>query len=77
MATAAKSIKSEELKQVFTQIKRRFSRKSKYVFLDNLKLHHAQHIKAFARSLNLHLIFNASYSSEYNPIERLWAFAKR
>lgn len=27
--------------------------------------------------LRQHLIFNASYSSELNPIERLWALAKR
>ena len=59
------------------QIKRRFSRKTKYVFLDNLRLHHTQQIKAFAHSHNVRLVFNASYSSEYNPIERLWALSKR
>lgn len=26
---------------------------------------------------NIEVIFNAPYSSEYNPIERLWAYSKR
>ena len=47
-----------------------------FIFLDNLRLHHMKAVKAEARRRNQEFIFNASYSSEFNPIERLWALAK-
>ena len=30
-----------------------------------------------AKTLGIELVFNGTYSSEYNPIERLWAWAKK
>lgn len=47
------------------------------VFLDNLRLHHSRDFVEYAKQIRMDLIFNASYSSEVNPIERLWAFSKR
>ena len=35
-----------------------------------------KNIKAEARRRNQELVFNACYSSEFNPVERLWALAK-
>jgi transposase len=34
-------------------------------------------VQKCARRNHQELIFNAAYSSKYNPIERLWAIAKR
>ena len=48
-----------------------------YVFLDNLRIHNTLIIASKAQANNQVLIFNASYSSQLNPIERLCAVAKR
>ncbi|MFN9898890.1 MAG: transposase [bacterium] len=48
-----------------------------FVFLDNLVLHHTVLVREKAKSNLQELVFNASYSSPLNPIERLWALAKR
>ena len=40
-------------------------------------MHHTHIVKDNAFKNNQVLIFNASYSSHLNPIERLWAVAKR
>ena len=47
------------------------------MWLDNLKVHHSNEIKRWAEREGLRLVFNAPYSCEYNPIETLWAFAKK
>lgn len=56
-------------------------RKSKlepiHLFLDNLRVHHSLRVKEFCAKNRINLVFNASYSSEYNPIERLWALSKK
>ena len=54
----------------------RNSRKT-YVFLDNLSFHHSRVVLERARKNKQEFIFNAAYSIVYNPIERLWAIAKR
>ena len=51
--------------------------KVSYLFIDNLPMHHMHVIKNKARDLGLGLIYNGTYSSEFNPIEILWAHAKR
>ena len=47
-----------------------------YVFVDNLRMHHSAVVKETAAQLNCELIYNAPYSSEFNPIERFWAYSK-
>jgi transposase len=44
--------------------------------LDNLRLHHSKVVIERCRKYNIEIIFNAPYSSEYNPVERLWCYAK-
>ncbi len=46
-------------------------------FLDNLQVQHTHIVWDNAFKNNQVLIFNASYSSHFNPIESLWAVAKR
>ena len=48
-----------------------------YLFVDNLRMHYTKDVVNHARNLNMQLIYNAPYSSEFNPIERLWCYAKR
>ena len=46
------------------------------MLIDNLSLHHSYVVKDWAAEAGLRLLYNAPYSSPYNPIEWLWAFAK-
>ena len=55
----------------------RSSSKRIFIFLDNLRVHYSLRVREFCNQNNIELIFNAAYSSEYNPVERLWALAKR
>lgn len=48
-----------------------------YIFLDNLRVHYSLRVREYCRENKIELVFNAAYSSEYNPIERLWALSKR
>ena len=47
------------------------------MFMDNLRLHHMKIVKEYAVSHCIALRYNAAYSPEFNPIEGLWAYAKR
>jgi transposase len=48
------------------------------MFLDNLRLHHNKDLAAYAKSKDIHFLYNASYSPVYNgAVESLWALAKR
>jgi len=40
-------------------------------------MHYNKEFKALVKSHGHELIYNASYQSPLNPIERLWAIAKR
>lgn len=72
-----KSIGVEELLKLSGLIREKYGRKRVNIFLDNLPLHHTKRFKSECFANNQHLIFNASYSSELNPIERLWALSKK
>ncbi len=48
-----------------------------YVFLYNLRIHHTLIIASKAQANNQVLSYNASYSSQLSPVERLWELAKR
>ena len=63
----------EFLKQVARKCKYRKS----YMLVDNLRVHRTDRVVAQAKRSKVELIFNGTYSSEYNPIERLWAWAKQ
>jgi len=45
--------------------------------LDNLNLHRGDIVSKKAYRLNIEIVFNATYSSNYNPVERLWLFSKK
>ena len=46
------------------------------LMVDNLAIHHNREVKLLADWYNIELCFNGTYSSEFMPIERLWAWAK-
>lgn len=71
------SIRLDDLLQFLIQIKAHYGRRKVVLFLDNLKLHYNHDFVRQANQYKYRLIYNASYSSHLNPIERLWALAKR
>ena len=40
-------------------------------------MHYMKVVKNYAEENDINLCFNAVYASPYNPVERLWLFAKR
>jgi len=71
------SIQLDDLKKMANKIKSKYKRRRVVMFLDNLPLHHTKAFKEHTSAYKQQLVFNAGYSSELNPIERLWALAKR
>jgi transposase len=71
------SIKTTDFVDFLRSLRTRMKRQKTYIFLDNLQVHHTHIVRDNAFKNNQVLIFNASYSSHLNPIERLWAVAKR
>ena len=46
------------------------------MLVDNLGVHRTERVKAKAKECRVEMVFNVSYSSTFNPIERLWAWSK-
>ena len=46
------------------------------VFMDRLNVHRSAKIRELAHQLGIKLVFNASYSPDLNPIERVFALTK-
>lgn len=59
------------------RLKEHIGRKKAVLLLDNLGVHRTKASTKLAKTLGIELVFNGTYSSEYNPIERLWAWAKK
>ena len=66
------SICKSDFVDFLRNLKSRMRGEKTYVFLDNLRIQHTLIIASKAQANNQVLIFNASYSSQLNSIERLW-----
>ena len=54
-----------------------YTKRHKYIMMvDNLLVHRTDDVKNKSKAIKCELVFNGTYSSEYNPIERLWAWSK-
>ena len=75
---APKAIDSEGFKNFITTVRNHKPNGERiYLVIDNLPMHHMKTIRAHAEERNVELVFNAPYSSPYNPIEVLWGYSKR
>ena len=72
-----KSIKIGSFIEFLIKLGRRMNKQKTYILMDNLQAHHNPAVTNKAREYNQVLLYNATYSSHLNPIERLWALAKR
>ena len=46
------------------------------VVMDNMRTHHAKEVKKVIEELKINVIFLPPYSSDYNPIEKMWSKIK-
>jgi putative transposase len=52
-------------------------KRTRYLLIDNAKIHHYGELKKFVNSKNnIEIIYNVPYMPEYNPIERVFSEAK-
>ena len=58
------------------RLKEHTGRKKAVLLLDNLGVHRTNAVKNLAAKFDIELVFNGTYSSNFMPIERLWAWAK-
>lgn len=67
-------------KFAFVDFLKEVSKHTKYrkcsMLVDNLGVHYTDLVKQEAKERKIELIYNGTYSSEFNPIERLWAWSK-
>ena len=47
------------------------------IFMDNATIHHHQMVLRTAQRFKVHVLFNAEYSPQLNPIELLFTLLKR
>ena len=71
------SIKQGNFVEFLIKLGRRMNKQRTHVVLDNLNAHYGPAVTEKAKFYNLVLHYNPTYSSHLNPIERLWALAKR
>lgn len=76
-ATKDFSIKKPNIVEFLDDLSLITHQDEQYIFWDNLKAHHSKEVRETAERNNQILLFNGSYSSKFNPIESLWAYAKR
>ena len=70
------SIDTESFCKFLEHLKDHLGRRKAVLLLDNLSVHRTLRTRELARELGIELVYNGTYSSEYMPIERLWAWAK-
>ena len=74
--TRERSIDSTTFMEFLHLLKDHLGRRRGVLFLDNLRVHRTKAVQKLAPKLGIELVFNGTYSSNFMPIERLWAWAK-
>jgi len=75
--TRPRSIRTDDFNEFMHEFKEKIGSVKSIVFLDNLNFHRSKKVVSYCKEVEINLIYNGTYSSEYMPIERLWSFAKR
>jgi len=72
-----KFISRDDFKVFLRKLRDHFEGRYTHIVLDNLNMHKNKEVRALARRYRQELVFNAIYSSEFNPIEFAWGWAKK
>ena len=71
-----RSIDSRDFMDFLHRLKDHIGRRRAVLLLDNLGVHRTKAVQKLAPKLDIELLFNGAYSSNFMPIERLWSWAK-
>lgn len=71
------SIDTKAFMQFLWRLKEHIGRKRAVLVCDNLQVHRTHDSTRLARMLGIEIVYNGTYSSEFMPIERMWAWAKQ
>ena len=74
--TRERSIDSSAFMEFLHRLKDHIGRRRAILLLDNLIVHRTKPVQKLAAKLGIELVYNGTYSSNFMPIERLWAWAK-
>ena len=70
------SINAYSFAEFLGKVGKYLKRRKAKMLVDNLGVHHTYIAKSAAKKAGVQLVYNGIYSSEFNPIERLWAWSK-
>lgn len=71
-----KSIDTDKFLEYLAELRHNTPTGTLYIFLDNLPIHWTIRVRNYCGENNIQLLFNGIMSSEFNPVERLWAYSK-
>ena len=75
-ATVDKGLKTDNFLKFIKKI-HRSDKENKYTYLmDNASIHRTKKFMKYVRENKLHILYNVSYHSETNPIERVFSVLK-
>ena len=70
------SVDQEDFRDYLATLIRSNAGKKLAVFLDNLAVHHTDLVTDFCKEKDVRLIFNVTYSPDFNPIEQVFSVVK-
>ena len=74
---AMTSIKKENFDLFLAKLHRIYRGEPVSIYLDNLNMHYNEEVVEKAHQYSFDLVYSPAYSSEWNPIERLWTYSKK
>jgi transposase len=63
--------------EFLTGLRKGNGEKKLHIIYDDARCQHAEEVKGFAKTLNIHLVYVPGYSPNLNLIERYWGFLKK
>ena len=76
VSTYEKSINVEKFREFLIALRDCNKRRKLAIFLDRLNVHRSPKITKLAKVLGIEIVYNAAYSPDYNPIERVFGLVK-
>jgi transposase len=71
-----RSVNTEKFNYYLEELKQKTRGYKASLFLDNLRVHHANLVRQKMEELEIGSIFNVAYRPEYNAIEHYWSLIK-
>ena len=72
-----KGLKTDDFIDFMKELKDKDTRNEKTYFIDNASIHHTKKFKELLKDNKMHILYNAPYNSEKNPIEYLFSLLRK